>query len=852
MRFSARTDRRYSAHSAPHRPLVSRAADPQLGRLARGCTVVLLALLGLLAAVEPALAQRRRGRPAAARQAQKPVARQPQPAEEQAAAQRIGRIEITGNNRVEDQAIRARLKMRPGTPFDAEKVNADIRTIFAMGFFENVEADLSTDGEERVLTYRVVERAFVQEVRLEGNKKLDKEELEQALKIKPNTIFDPERARVGILEAKKLYDKKGYLDATIAYRLEKSEQGRTVLVYTIDEKEVVRIYDVEFEGNRNLDDGDLSGIMQTREQWIFSFLTGRGNLDHEVLKTDMERLTAYYYENGYIDVRVDEPKVERDDKGLRITIKIDEGEVYQFGEVSLAGEVLEKARERSGLLAARAGETFQPSKLREDINLLTDIYGDLGYAFVNVAPDTTVNPRERAVQVEYRISKGPEVTIDRIEITGNTKTRDKVIRRELELQEQVRFSGSKLRRSQEKLKRLGFFEDVNVTTRKADAEDRLDLLVDVKEASTGSFAAGAGISSGESFLFNVRLAEINLFGRGQRVVLNADFGAISRNISLSLTEPYFLDTELTAGIDAYNWEFEFDDFTRGGTGGALRFLYPFTALGLEEVWGLSLVDTRLGIEYRIENAEIGDVRSDSQLALERGSSITSSITPRLFRDTRNHPFDPTAGSLQDFSLEIAGVGGTNEFLKAESRGRWYIPVWKSPQIGTFTFSTGYTFGYGFGYGDKDDLPLFERYFPGGINSVRGYAPRSLGPRADVRSSFVTEQDEKCELDPDGGTSGCQDHIRDDVIGGSQQLIFNTEIIFPLVEQLGLKGVVFFDAGNAYSVAHGIDFAEMRTATGVGIRWLSPIGPLRIEVGFPLNAQVGDDTQRILFSFGGPP
>jgi outer membrane protein insertion porin family len=436
-----------------------------------------------------------------------------------------------------------------------------------------------------------------------------------------------------------------------------------------------------------------------------------------------------------------------------------------------------------------------------------------------------------------------------------------VVRRELELQEQQRFSGTQLRRSQDRLKRLGFFEDVNITTRKAESDDRLDVIVDVREGSTGSFSAGAGISSGESFLFNVRLSEANLFGRGQAVVLNADFGSIRRNISLSFTEPDFLDTPLTLGIDAFNWQLEFDEFTRGGTGAGIRLLYPFPALGLDVIrFGplgqVSLLDTRIGLEYRIEDADISNVSrgAAAPIQAEAGSSLTSSILPRIFRDTRNNLLDPTNGSFQDFSVEIAGLGGDSKFVNVQSRARWYVPFLNIPALGApIVFGTGWTFGYGYGFGDQIELPLFERYFPGGINSVRGFQVRSLGP-----SNLVVQQvagpDNLCQIGSPPGQvpNECAALFRRDVIGGSQQLIFNNEIIFPILASLGVKGVLFCDAGNAFLASDGIRFDQMRVSVGGGIRWLSPIGPLRVEVGFPLNAQTGDDIQRLQFSFGGPP
>ena len=767
---------------------------------------------------------------------------------------RIDRVVIAGNQRVEDEAIRVKLKAAPGATYSEQMVDDDLRALYRMGFFDDIRVTADRRDGLWVLTYDVHERPYVRAVTIEGNKKIETEELEGMLRVRPNTILDPERARKGVEEARSAYEKKGYLDVDIRYETAPVGENEVDVSFLIDEREAIRIVAIEFEGNVHFDDGELARILQTREKSMLSFLTGAGNLDREVLKTDAERLTAWYYEHGYIDVRVDEPRIEREDDGLRVTFKLDEGQQYTFGSVRTAGETLpevegEEARE----FEAEEGETFQPSLLREDINQITQEYGDLGYAFVNVTPDTDIDPTSRVVNVTYTVTRGPEVTIDRIEISGNTKTRDKVVRRELELQEQQKFSGTKLRRSQDRLRRLGFFEDVNITTRKADSDDKLDVIVDVREGNTGAFSAGAGISSGESFLFNIRLSEANLFGRGQGLVLNADFGSIRRNISLSFTEPYFLDTPLTLGIDLFNWELQFDEFTRGGTGAGIRTLYPFPAMGLEVVrlgplGEISLLDTRAGLEYRIEEADISNVSRGAATVIraEAGTTLTSSIIPRVFRDTRNNLLDPTRGSFQDFSIEIAGLGGQSQFINAQSRARWYVPVWQIPLLGELTFATGWNFGYGFGYGDEDELPLFERYFPGGINSLRGFEVRSLGPRVDVYQG--KGKDDRCPYGP----NTCARLFRRDVIGGSQQLIFNNELIFPILQSLGVKGVLFSDAGNAFLASQGIDFSEMRVSVGGGVRWLSPIGPLRIEIGFPLNEQTGDDVQTIQFSFGAPP
>ncbi|MGD9762993.1 MAG: outer membrane protein assembly factor BamA [Candidatus Binatia bacterium] len=768
---------------------------------------------------------------------------------------RIERVVITGNQRVEEEAIRVKLKTAAGEPYNAQIVDDDLRAIYKLGFFNDVRASLDRQPDGWVLTYAVQERPFIRQVQIEGNKKIDTDDIEGMIRVRPNTILDPQKARQGIEEVKNAYEKKGYLDAQIRYDTAPVGENEVDVTFVIDEREPIRIKQIVIEGNEEVDDDQLKRVMQTSEKNLLTPFTGAGNLDREVLKTDVERLTAYYYETGHIDVRVAEPEITREEDGLKVTIKVDEGARYSFGKVRTAGETdpeLEKATERE--FKAKEGELFRPSLLREDINDLTQTYGDLGYAFVNVTPDTKVNPADKTVDVTYALTRGPEVAIDRIEISGNTKTRDKVIRRELELQEQEQFSGSKLRRSQDRLRRLGYFEDVNITTRKADTEDKLDLIVDVREGNTGAFSAGAGVSSGESFLFNVRLSESNLFGRGQSVVLNADFGAIRRNLSFSFTEPYFLDTELTAGFDIFNWELFFEEFARGGTGATLRTLYPFPAMGLDvlrlgPLGEYSLLDTRLGVEYRIEDAEIFDVSRGSPAIIqaEQGSSLISSLAPRIFRDTRNSLLDPTAGGFQDFSVEIAGLGGDAKFINAQSRTRWYIPVWRVPKLGQLIASTGWTLGFGYGYGDDIELPLFERYFPGGINSLRGFDVRSLGPAIDVFEQGKGK-DGNCPLGP----GNCARLFRHDPIGGSQQLIFTNELIFPIIEALGVKGVVFFDAGNAFLASKGIELQEMRMSVGGGIRWLSPMGPLRVELGFPLNAERGDEVQTIQFSFGAPP
>jgi outer membrane protein insertion porin family len=455
------------------------------------------------------------------------------------------------------------------------------------------------------------------------------------------------------------------------------------------------------------------------------------------------------------------------------------------------------------------------------------------------------------------VDKGPEVFIDRIEVAGNTKTRDKVIRRELRVQEQSLFTATGLQYSKERVQRLGFFEDVNVTTKRGARNDLLNVLVDVKEAQTGAFSVGAGFNSSTSIIASARVQENNLMGRGQQLTIGASIGTRYRNSILSFTDPYVFDTPFTLGMDLFDWLFAFEDFDRSGTGGTARVFYPLTALGYDSLWGFPLEDVRLGMQYQLERARISnfDPITPAAIRAERGSHTTGTITPTLLRNTLNHPFDPTGGSMQQLSLGYAGLGGSTDYKKAELEARFFIPLYRSPKFGQFTWMTGGFLGYGVGDIDfhergpiatedkeilNNDLPLFDRYFPGGINSIRGFGERSLGPREKV--TVVID-------DPDAPTGRSLKTYRRP-IGGSEQLVLNNEINFPIVQQLNLKGVVFSDIGNAFTRKQGIDVSDFRYSVGAGIRWRSPFGPIRIELGRALNAKSDERTSTLHFSFGG--
>lgn len=755
-----------------------------------------------------------------------------------AAGKTVASIRVDGFRRVEQGAIRLHVSQAVGRPLSDASVDADVKAIYGMGFFDNVWATTEVVPTGVVLVYHVAERPYVTKVEFKGNDSVDKEDLEAVVAVRARTVLDPQKAWQGVREARKVYAGEGYPDADIKYELipDKDKPDEVTVRYFIKENARVLVKDIHFRGNKSFGDWRLRQVMSTREKWFMSFITGAGVLKEEELQTDVERMQAFYYDSGYIQVRVDEIEVVRKGDDLDLTVRIEEGEQYRVGRIFFEGEVIEETDTLVVATGMTTGQVFKPSQLRDAIFGVTEAYGNLGRAFAEAVPLTDVHPEAKTVDVGFNLTAGPVVTVDRIEIRGNTKTRDEVIRRELRQQENEQFSGKGLRQGTTRIRRLGIFDEVKVESARTDKADQVNLVVDVREGRTGTFSAGAGFSSADSLLANARIVERNLFGRGQTASLSVDFGSRSQNFRLGFTEPWAFDLPLLVGTDLFNWSYRFSDFSRGGTGGSIRVSYPLWELGLRKAFGASLDDIRVGLEYRIENTVIDGISrtAPSAIKLEEGTFLTSSLRPTISRNTIDAPFDPTEGSLNTLSVEFAGLGGDNNFTKFDLTSRWYWPFFTAESGWKLVYSTAATIGYGYGNRGPsgEELPLSERYFPGGINTVRGFQPRTLGPRQDF-------------LDPVDFT------IRSSEIGGSSQMIFNNEIIFPLIPDAGVKGDVFVDAGNAWLQDGGIKLSDMRVAAGVGLRWLSPFGPLRIEIGIPINSENTDEESLVLFSFGAP-
>ena len=722
----------------------------------------------------------------------------------------IAKIAIKGNLAIEADAIKAVIKISEGKPLITEDVRGAIKAIFEMGYFTDVQAETSDTEGGKELAFIVSERPQIRDIEFKGNKEIEKDKLKELLTFKANTILDLNKIRESISKIKTEYENSGYYVADVQYKIETVGENQIKLVFEINENDKVLVKRIILLGNKEYNDDALKKIMQTKEGGWSSWISSKGTFKENMLRGDVEILSSHYLNNGYIQASVEEPQVflTPDKRWIYITIRIEEGKKFWLGKIDFKGDILDSVEDLSKNVKLKEGDVFSRDRLRQDIVSLTDMYGDKGYAFANIVPLTTLDHEKRIVNITFDISKGELVYFERILITGNVKTRDKVIRRELKVAEGELYHGTRLKKSRQKVNNLGFFDEVNLSTERGSSTNKLNLIIDIKERPTGTLSVGAGYSSIDSFVMMGSVSQGNLFGRGQKLQLSAEFGEKRKTYNLGFTEPRLLDTEISAGFDIYNLEKQYTDFTKKSNGGDIRLGFP---LGFEE--------TRGYLTYRYEESEIYDISTSAGTYIkdQAGRNTLSSITASIVRDTRDSYLAPMSGSNNSVSTEVAGgfFGGTRSFVKHLGNSSWFYPVFWDTSV-MLHGAIGYAEGT-----EGKTLPIDERFFVGGMNTVRGFDPRSLGPKDEYGI----------------------------VIGGNKELIFNVEYLFPLAKEAGLRGVIFYDAGNAFGDNEVYDIESLRTSAGYGIRWYSPIGPLRLEWGYNLNPKDGEKLSRWEFSIG---
>jgi len=748
------------------------------------------------------------------------------------ASDEIAEIVTEGNVQIEKEAILNVLKSQKGYLLSKTQVAQDIRTLYETGFFKHVA--FYYDQAQKKLLIRVQEKPKVIKILIEGNDQLKKRELEKHIEVKPYTFFNQKQVQEDLAKFKQFYKSKGFYLADVSYRLVERKNNQVELIYSVKENRKIFVQNIRFIGNHTFTDQQLKAVIRTKEKNVLSFMNRSGTYIKELLQYDRQAVQSFYGDKGFIKAAVQEPKVEifADKQTLHVTFFVEEGDSYTFNGSDVAGDLIFDKDELTAKVKMKKGEVASTEKIRNDFQAIAGRYTDHGYAYANVVPDFQVDEDTKRVFVNYQVSPGPIVRVRDLVIKGNLANRDKVILREMELFEGELFNATSLKKSKQKLERLALFESVEISTPKTSDAALVDVVVEVVERETGSFNIGAGFNTLESFQVVGSLEKRSLFGYGVDINFRAQVGRITQIFDLSYRDPYFLDSKWGMALNAYNTRRQYTNFGLRSTGGSLGFDYPLLEDGLRRI--------SAGVRYRLVNQRLSNLSPTIANLFDDG--LTSSVTLSLSHDTRNNAFFATKGSMLKVSQEFAGtlLGGDYPFSKTELDARWYIPFARKKEIPiiskshlAFRINTGYVAPLE----DGARVPLFERYFPGGVFSVRGFRLRSLGPSISVASAGSV------------GTFSTSDFV----IGGNKQFVFNAEYIFPLVGQAKIYGVAFFDMGNAFDNGENMfTLSGQRQSAGVELRWfspLSPVAPFRFAWGFPLDRKVDEKLVQFDFTFG---
>ena len=713
--------------------------------------------------------------------------------------EKVARVRITGNQRIETDAIKRVISTAPGDIYLAKSLSKDLKAVYKMGYFEDIRIETEDGPDGKIVLFKIKEKATVKKIKIKGNLVYKDEEIKENLKLKTGSILNIYQIRSDMTRIEELYKSKHYHNVKIVYKIHSLKNNQADLEFIITEGKKVRIKTITFQGNSIYTSKQLKKIMKTKQKSLFSFVTSSGDLNRDNLDQDTARLSAFYQNSGYITARISDPVVEFKGDWIYITIKIDEGLRYKVGKVDIKGDLIVSKEQLIKPLQITKETYFNRHILQDDVLVLTDIYSNAGYAYADISPTIGKNKTKLEVDITYVISKGKLVYFEEIIIAGNTKTRDKVIRRELPLYEQGLYSGRLLKRGVRNLKRLEFFEDVKVDTHKGSSDDKMVLKVNVKEKPTGSFSFGGGYSNVENVFVIGSVSQKNLFGRGQILSVKAEVGSRTTSYILDFTEPWLYDIPLEAGCNLYNWNRDYDSYDTDTKGGGFHLSYPI----YDFTWVFG--------SYALDISDLSNFDydvSDSTIELE-GKNVSSSITTGLHYDSRDKTFNPTEGAEHTVSLQYAGLGGTIGFTKVRVETGWYFPL--------FWEFTGFLHGKtGFVWRNSGgDLPDYNKFFLGGINSLRGFDWEDLAPTEINRYGYEAH------------------------LGGNKFVQFNVECIFPVLKNAGLVGLVFFDTGDVYGEGESIKMSHLRESVGFGVRWFSPMGPIRLENGFILNPKEGE-------------
>lgn len=723
----------------------------------------------------------------------------------------IQAIEVKGNRKVEKEAILAKIGSAKGKALQAETVREDIQALHKLGYFNSVVVEF----ENGVLRYTVRERPTISKILFLGNSEASTDDLKEVLKVKTYNLYDENLVRESANKLVKYYEDKGFYLAKVTYETKEiKDKDEVELLFRIQEYDKVRIKKITFLGNEAFTDDQLKRVLRnTSELGFFSWLSSGGNFKDMDFKTDMQVLQYWYLNEGYVRFNADPPivTVSEDKKWVYITIRVHEGKKYKMDEIDFAGDLLFPKEELHELLTLRSGEYFAIMKRNQDVLAMTEKYQDLGYANVNVIPQMNIDDEALTVDTVYEIEKGNLVHFGKIVVKGNTKTRDKVIRRELKIKESELYSGTGMRLSKENVERLGFFEKDSVefvTSSPPGRPDVMDVEINVKERPTGQFQLGAGYGTASKFFFTTQVAETNFRGMGQDLRFTAQMSADrrTRSFTLGFTDPYAFDTKWSAGGDVFFTASPYPGrFTQYRRGFNLRVGYPMSDY------------TRLYFGYKFERFKHEEIRDpffrhdhpdpEIRRAALRENGTSSSVSATLVTDKRDNRMEPSKGHYLSWSEEYAGLGGNRDFVRSIFDVRYYRNL-----IGSLVLRTKFEAGNIFST-SSEAVQSSERFYLGGPNSLKGYDSFSVGPWRHT-------------TDPVDGKIVYANQ------GGLNELFYILEFEYPLIREVGLKLVLFYDVGEAWNTDRSDSF-RLHQDYGWGIRWFSPLGPLRFEWGYPI-------------------
>ncbi len=732
-----------------------------------------------------------------------------------AMAQEILReIRVSGAQRVEAATVLTYLNIPTGQPMTEDVLNEGLKNLFDTGLF----ADVKMKQQGGVLLVDVVENPIINEIAFEGNDKLEDNELMTEISLRPRQVYTKTKVQNDVSRIYQLYQRGGRFAVAVEPKIIELDQNRVNLVYEITEGDVTAIKGIKFVGNKAFDDDQLRGELSTKEERWYRFFSSDDRYDEDRVKFDEELLRRFYLKNGYADFRVTSSNAElsEDKESFYLTFTVEEGPRYRISNIAIESDLRNfDGTSLRDAVTILPGEWYNADSVQASADAMTAALGDQQYAFADIDPKIKRNPADASLDINFQIGESPRVFVERIDIHGNLRTIDKVIRREMLLVEGDPFSKSKLARSEQRLRDLNYFENVAVKTLPGTSPDKTVIDIEVVEQSTGELSIGAGFSTSDGPLADLRIRERNLLGKGQDLTFATTIAGKRTEFDAAFTEPYFLDRDLSAGVDAYHITRDLQDessYDLRKTGGALRMGYP-----LSEKW-------RQSLKYRFDQSEITDVDADASRFIrdQEGERITSAIGQRLTYDNRDSTLFPTEGLYSWLDLEGAGLGGDAKYISGDIGSTYYVPVYEKSVIFNILGEVGAIQELG-----DDGVQINERYMIGG-NNLRGFQKGGIGPR---------------------------DVTTDDALGGNLYYRGSAELSFPVgfPEEMGIAGHAFTDFGSLWDIDETgpgvVDENSIRAAAGLGLSWRSPMGPIRVDFSLPYLKEDFDQEENFRFSFG---